>query len=279
MTRERAPLSTTDLTRIRSALEQAAAEEIMPRFGNLGEAQIRRKASAFDVVTEADEAAERAIIALLKPHFPEAVFIGEEGVHREPALLDLLGTAELCFLIDPLDGTRNFASSIPLFGVMAAAVASGEVVAGVIHDPVMGGSSMAVRGGGAFHEDRSGVRSALKVAAPVPLAEVEGIVGTNFLPEPLRSKVASNLSRLSTTNWFRCAAHEYRLAAAGHCHVLFYNKLMPWDHAAGWLIHREAGGFSAHFDGSAYLPVHRSGGLLCAPDEASWIAVRDALLQ
>jgi len=60
--------------------------------------------------------------------------------------------------------------------------------------------------------------------------------------------------------------------------VLFYNKLMPWDHAAGWLLHREAGGHSAHFDGSPYLPTHTTGGLLCAPTKASWDAVRAALL-
>lgn len=53
---------------------------------------------------------------------------------------------------------------------------------------------------------------------------------------------------------------------------------MPWDHAAGWLLHREAGGHSAHFDGSAYQPTHTSGGLLCAPDAASWQALKTALL-
>ena len=61
-------------------------------------------------------------------------------------------------------------------------------------------------------------------------------------------------------------------------HALLYNKLMPWDHAAGWLLHREAGGHSAHFDGSAYQPTHTSGGLLCAPDAASWQALKTALL-
>ena len=57
-----------------------------------------------------------------------------------------------------------------------------------------------------------------------------------------------------------------------------YNKLMPWDHAAGWLLHREAGGHGAHFDGSAYRPTHLTGGLICAPDAASWRLARDALL-
>jgi fructose-1,6-bisphosphatase/inositol monophosphatase family enzyme len=108
---------------------------------------------------------------------------------------------------------------------------------------------------------------------------MEGIVGTTFLPEPLRSTVNANLSRLASSTWLRCAAHEYRMAAAGHCHVLFYNRLMPWDHSAGWLLHREAGGYSAHFDGTAYRPAHLSGGLICAPDEASWQSARTALLE
>ncbi|HEY0183902.1 MAG TPA: inositol monophosphatase family protein, partial [Rhodopila sp.] len=73
-------------------------------------------------------------------------------------------------------------------------------------------------------------------------------------------------------------AHEYRMAAAGYCHVLFFNRLMPWDHAAGWLAHQEAGGYSAHFDGRSYRPAHTIGGLICAPDRASWELVRDGLL-
>jgi fructose-1,6-bisphosphatase/inositol monophosphatase family enzyme len=154
----------------------------------------------------------------------------------------------------------------------------GEVVGGVIHDPVRRDSAFALKGGGAWLVHEDGTRSDLRVAAPCPVAKMEGIVGTNFLPEPMRTTVNSHLSRLAMSNWFRCAAHEYRMAAAGHCHVLFYNKLMPWDHAAGWLLHREAGGFSAHFDGTAYLPSHTTGGLICAPDEASWHEVRAALL-
>jgi fructose-1,6-bisphosphatase/inositol monophosphatase family enzyme len=60
--------------------------------------------------------------------------------------------------------------------------------------------------------------------------------------------------------------------------VQFYNRLMPWDHLPGWLLHREAGGYAARFDGSAYTPQHRDGGLICAPDRACWEAVRATLL-
>jgi fructose-1,6-bisphosphatase/inositol monophosphatase family enzyme len=67
------------------------------------------------------------------------------------------------------------------------------------------------------------------------------------------------------------------MAAAGHCHLLSYNRLMPWGHAPGWLLHREAGGFSAHFDGTPFRVGRMSGGLLCAPDEASWHAAHRTL--
>lgn len=271
-----AKFSAGDLDLLAATLVQAAAEEVMPRFGKV---TARRKTSAFDIVTEADEASERAIAGALRAQFPGAVVIGEEAAAQDAGLLDALGSADLAFVVDPLDGTRNFASGLPLFGVMAAVVMRGEVVAGAIHDPVGGSTALALSGAGAWLQERAGTRERMQVAAPVPVGEIEGIAGTNFLPEPLRERVNARLSRLRMTNWFRCAAHEYRLAAAGHCHILFYNRLMPWDHAAGWLLHREAGGYSAHFDGSAYAATHTSGGLLCAPDRASWEAVRAALLE
>jgi fructose-1,6-bisphosphatase/inositol monophosphatase family enzyme len=268
-----------DLIReVGAILARAAAQEILPRFRTLTADQVRQKTSAFDIVTEADEAAEAVIAAGLHEAFPEALIVGEEGTHRDPALLKTIGSAELAFVVDPIDGTRNFASGLPLFGVMAAAIRRGEIVAGVIHDPICHDFAYAERDGGAWLEYADGRQTPLRVAPPVPVDKMEGIVGTTFLPQPLRNTVNGNLSRLATSTWLRCAAHEYRLAAAGHCHLLFYNKLMPWDHAAGWLLHREAGGYSAHFDGTPYRPTDLSGGLICAPDEASWHAAKAALL-
>jgi fructose-1,6-bisphosphatase/inositol monophosphatase family enzyme len=272
-------LDEPDLRRVGEILAAAAQSEILPLFRRLESTQIRQKTSAFDVVTHADEAAEAFITRNLLSAFPGAVVVGEEAVHRDPGLLDAIATAELAFIVDPIDGTKNFVSGLPLFGVMAAATSHGRVIAGAIHDPLRGDCAYALAGGGAWLEHADGSRVDMHVAAPVPVAQMEGIVGTTFLPEPLRTQVNSRLSRLSTTTWLRCSAHEYRTIAAGHCHILFYNKLMPWDHAAGWLMHQEAGGYSAHFDGTQYLPTHTSGGLIYAPDEASWRAVRAALLE
>jgi fructose-1,6-bisphosphatase/inositol monophosphatase family enzyme len=267
-----------DALRVSEILSHAAQAEIMPRFGALTAGQVREKSSRFDIVTDADEAAEQAISAALEAAYAGAVIVGEEATARDGSLLDAIGSVDLTFVLDPLDGTKNFVSGLPLFGIMAAATVRGEVVLAAIHDPVCRDTAFALRGEGAWIQRQDGSRVDLKVAAAVPVEGMDAIIGTNFLPEPQRAIVNGNLSRLAMSSWLRCAAHEYRMAAAGYCHLLFYNKLMPWDHAAGWLLHREAGGYSAHFDGTAYRPAHLTGGLICAPDEASWLLAREALL-
>ena len=259
-------------------LREAARAEILPRFQNLREGQVRQKSSAIDLVTDADEAAERMIEAALAKAFPGALVVGEEGSERDPELLGRLGSADLAFLVDPVDGTKNFSAGLPLFGVMAAAVMRGEVVAGLIHDPIMDDVAVAVRGEGAWVERRDGRRTDLRVASPVAMPEMYGVASWHFLAEPLRSRLTANLARVAGAASYRCAAHEYRMAAGGHCHFLLFGKLMPWDHAPGWLLHREAGGYSARFDGGPYRVTERSGGLLCAPDEESWRALRATLL-
>ncbi|MBN9058720.1 MAG: inositol monophosphatase, partial [Rhizobiales bacterium] len=219
----------------------------------------------------------RKITAALLKEFPGAVVIGEEAVSADETLLDRLDGADLAFVVDPVDGTKNFASGLTLFGVMAGVVVRGEAVGGVILDPIGGDWTTALRGEGAWTENSRGERNDLRVAAPKPVNEMAGTASWSLLPEPLRTQVCANLAATRSAAGYRCAAHEYRMLAGGHSHFALYAKLTVWDHVAGWLIHREAGGYSARFDGSAYLPAHREGGLLCAPDETSWRALQAAL--
>lgn len=259
-------------------LRAAARTEIMPRFRCLEQRAIRTKTSETDFVTDADLAAEAMITAGLDRMFPGCVVVGEEAVADNPALLDRLPDAELAFVVDPIDGTANFVAGLPLFGVMAAAVVRGQVVASAILDPVCDNTALAVRDGGAWIEEADGTRRALAVARPAPVNQMSGVVSWRYLPEPLRSQVIGRLGRLGGSSDYRCAAHQYRLAASGHCHCLVFNRLMPWDHLPGWLLHREAGGYAARYDGSGYRPGQVDGGLICAPDQASWQAVRSALI-
>ena len=266
------------LADVEALLRQAVVLDILPRWRRLGADAVRTKSGPLDLVTDADEAAERRITAGLETRFPGCLVVGEEATAARPALLDALAEAELAFVVDPVDGTQNFAAGLPLFGCMAAAVRRGEIIAAWIHDPLGRDTAMALRGEGAWIAAEDGSRRELRVAAPAPVSRMVGAVSWGFMPEPLKSRVTGRLPRLAATFGLRCAAHEYRLVAGGHAHALVYNKLMPWDHAPGWLLHREAGGYAAHFDGSAYAPKQRTGGLLVAPDRESWAALHAALL-
>lgn len=258
-------------------LAEAAIQEIMPRFRRLGEGDIREKTSPADLVTEADVNAERLITAQLKQRFPGAVIVGEEACSDDPRLLDGLGDADLAFTIDPVDGTFNFASGVPLFGVMLAVVSKGETVAGIIHDPVGKDWIVAVKGGGAHIRHANGETTKVQVASPADVSQMTGSVSWQYVAEPLRSRLARNHTKFLSQIGYRCAAHEYRIIASGGAHFAAYNKLMPWDHLPGALIHQEAGGYLARWDGSDYLPSHTGGGLLIAPDKESWRAIQDAL--
>lgn len=270
--------SARDAIAVALLLQAAARAEIMPRFRRLPAGSIRTKSGPLDFVTEADEAAERMIVAGLEHRFPGCVVVGEEAASADPAVLDRLADAELAFVVDPVDGTANFAAGLPLFGTMAAAIVNGEIAAAVIHDPVGDDTAFAVRGEGAWMEASDGTRKDLRVADPVPVSWMSGAASWRSLPDGAREAVYANLAGVAACWDYRCAAHEYRMLAAGDCHFLLFARLMPWDHAPGWLLHREAGGHSARLDGSDYRPTCRDGGLLCAPDQASWEALRAALL-
>jgi fructose-1,6-bisphosphatase/inositol monophosphatase family enzyme len=265
-------------TEVALLLRDAAKAEIMPRFRRLAAGAIRTKSGPMDLVTDADEAAERMITAGLHSRFPGCVVIGEEAAAADPAILETLVGADLAFVVDPVDGTANFAAGMPIFGCMAAAVVRGEVVGAWIYDPMGDDTAIALRGEGAWIETPGGERNDIRAAGPVPFGEMIGAVSWTWLPEPWKSRITGRLSRLRGGVQFRCAAHEYRLLATGGAHMLLYYKLMPWDHLPGWLLHREAGGYSARFDGSDYRPGHLDGGLLLAPDKDSWAEAREALL-
>jgi fructose-1,6-bisphosphatase/inositol monophosphatase family enzyme len=259
-------------------LRAASRAEIMPRFRRLGAESVREKSGPLDLVTDADEAAERMITHGLTRLFPGCLVVGEEAVASDPSLLDKLAGADLAFTVDPIDGTSNYAAGVPLFGCMAAVVMRGEVVAAVIHDPVINSSSLAVRGEGAWESGTGDQRTSLRAAAPAAIGKMTGTASWRYMPMHLREAVLKNLSKVAQTWDFRCAAQEHRMLAAGHCHFLMFNRLMPWDHLPGTLIHREAGGYCARFDGSPYVPGLTDGGLLCAPDRESFELLRQELL-
>jgi fructose-1,6-bisphosphatase/inositol monophosphatase family enzyme len=268
-----------DLAPVIALMREVAKTVILPHFKHLRGDEIRTKSGPLDPVTVADEAAEKALTAGLRALFPEADVLGEESVSADFSKLGRLKQGGKVWIIDPIDGTANFASELPLFGVMLALVENDSVRAGLIYDPFGDDTAVALAGQGAWMVAADGSRRRLQVAAPVPVAEMTGSVSWRYLPEPLRGHVLGRLDRLAGVTDFRCAAHQYRMMVSGHCHMQLFRRLYPWDHAAGFLLHQEAGGFARRFDGSAYVPSEIEGGLLLAPDAASWEALAEVLLR
>lgn len=267
-----------DVMALADVLRQAAKTEILPRFRRLEVHDVRRKSEASDLVTDADEQAERFIKAEMLRLAPDALFIGEETVAADPDLLGKLKDAELAIIVDPVDGTFNFASGIPAFGVMASVVYKGEAIAGIIYDPMGDDWVMSEKGSGAFLRRPDGQAVRLAVAGPKPLEEMYGMASGAYFFGEERLRVLTNLAKVRFFASYRCSAQEYRTIAGGHVDFVIYNKLMPWDHVGGSLIVQEAGGHVAKFDGSPYRPFEFSGGLLAATSPDSWNILRREII-
>jgi fructose-1,6-bisphosphatase/inositol monophosphatase family enzyme len=221
-------------------MREAAHSEILPRSQTAEPVGVREKTSHLDLVTEADVAAERRISASLTKAFPSAIVIGEEATAADPTLLRHLEDTKRAILVDPFDGTKTFASGLPLFGVIVAVVNRGEVAAGIILEPVGDTWTVALRGEGAWTERADGSWWSHRVASSRPLGEMLGLVSWMFLSEPFRSRVLRGMVHTAGAADYRSAAHHYRLLADGHNDFALFGKLMPWGHAAGWPVHREA---------------------------------------
>lgn len=260
------------------AMRAAAASEILPRFGTLSGDAIRAKTGPDDLVTDADIGAERVLSQRLGELLPGIVIVGEEAVSSDARILSQLADRELVGVIDPVDGTWNFAHGVPLFGSILAIVSGGATIAGLIHYPVTGDFLMARPGQGAWQVTRDGGRTRLAVVPSAPVAAMSGFVPLQAFESEMQRALAPRLPRFAQTTTWRCSAFEYRMLATGAMSFCLNAGLMPWDHAAGVLIHAEAGGYGALLSGEAYRPDMQQGHLLLAPDRASWDAIRAALL-
>ncbi|MBB6485239.1 inositol monophosphatase family protein [Rhizobium lusitanum] len=270
--------SDTDLDYLMTIVAEAAAQEIMPRFRNLGAGDISEKTSAIDLVTEADLLAEKHITVALKARFPGALIVGEEAYETNKSVVPALAHADLAFTIDPVDGTFNFAAGLPVFGTIVAVVAKGQTIASVIYDPVLGDTITAIRGAGAFLRRQAGQARRLSVAPAAPLSAMTGAISWGHMKEPDRSRVGGNLRKARMAFALNCSAYEYWMVASGKWHFIGHSTLMPWDHLAGVLVHQEAGGYTAKFDGTPYRPGETTGGIISAPDEHSWHIIRREII-
>jgi fructose-1,6-bisphosphatase/inositol monophosphatase family enzyme len=260
-----------DVARVSALIAAAAAEEIAPRFGKLAADDVRAKGPS-DPVTVADLAMERRLSEALPALLPGSTVVGEEAVSADAAIHDRLDGAAPVWVIDPLDGTTNFTEGRPAIAVIVALVHHGSTVAGWIHDPLNRTTATVEQGSGAWLD---GTR--LRVAAPVDPPAMIGALNFKYFPELMRERLKARRERVSAVRPLFCAGQEYLRLTRGEVHFAQFWRIKPWDHAAGVLLHHEAGGHAAHIDGEPYRPTDREGGLLLAPDAASWRALHETL--
>lgn len=241
---------------VTAIMRETADAEILPRWRRLEKHQIREKGPG-NLVTEADMEAERVLTLRLTELLPGSLVVGEEAVAGDPAVLERLGGTAPVWIVDPVDGTNNFAHHRPTFGVIVALVQDGRTVAGWILDPLGNRIATVVAGQGAW---LNGER--LRIEAGVPLDQMCGSVG-NIRKAPMAPFVRS-VSRAG------CVAHDYINLATGRLQFAHYTRLAPWDHAAGVLLVQEAGGVVALMDGTSYRPLPGQSNMLIAADQDGW---------
>lgn len=275
--------SLPDTDRVIAIMRRVAASEIMPRFGNLAAADIAEKRGPKDLVTIADTRAEKALAEALTGLAPGSAVVGEEGVDADPGMLEALGGSAPVWLIDPVDGTNNFANGKACFAVIIGYCAGGDIRAGWIHDPVNDVTVWAKEGEGTWI-DTALERRRLRLPAPKAVAQMTGSLGhrwTKRLKERIKAGLGWPGPRLVR---YGCTGREYMDLAIGRLDFAAYTRLKPWDHAAGVLIYREAGGVALVTDaareaerGYRPLPKILETTLLLAPNQACWRGLKASL--
>lgn len=251
-------------------VRRAAKAEIMPRFRSLSASDVSTKSRPDDLVTAADLAAEAMITRALSMAFPNALIVGEEAASKDPDLIAKIADAPLAFIVDPVDGTWNFAKGLAVFGVILAVTQFGRPAFGLIYDPMADDWAIADDETPATLERPTGATHPLKVSMGKPIDALSGHIHLHQFKGAQQRGVAALLPTFQHTEALRCSAHEYRMLAQGHTDFMLAATLNPWDHAAGALICQQAGGHVEMLDGGPYSAARQDGFLLIAPDRTTW---------
>lgn len=200
--------------------------------------KVRTKSTDIDLVTEADLASERLIVAAIRERFPGHTILAEEG---QGDVQELVGEADHLWLVDPLDGTVNYAHGLPVWGISLALAEQGQVVVAVSYNPLHDEMFWAERGQGTWLD---GAR--IQVSGTQNLREA--LVATGFayrratLAENNLAEFNAMMPRVQGIRRAGAAVIDMAHLACGRLDAYWEMHLKPWDWAAGWLLVEEAGG-------------------------------------
>ena len=254
---------------VADALRELSADIVLPRFRNLQSDDVQEK-SPGDLVTVADLEMEAALTLRLLALIPGSTVVGEEACAANPGLLSSVATGWV-WVVDPVDGTINFAEGREDFATMVALLREGEAVAAWIFQPTAHRLFAAEKGAG------SSADGGLVEIAPRNGGPLQGMVSTRYVPTPFKDAVARVDHDLATLEEGRASGVDYPALVGGDFDFLFYWRIFPWDHVPGSLIVTEAGGHVARLDGSPYRASDPQPGLLVAASAATWNAARKLL--
>ena len=248
---------------VSSLMRKVADEIVLPRYQRLAANEVEEKTPG-ELVTVADRESEAALAVGLALLLPEARILGEEASAADPGLMDVLDRGPL-WIIDPIDGTSNFASGKPPFALMIALAVDGVVEAGWIYDPLNMRLCYALRGGGAWiNGSRVFCRGS---GAELPVAGI----GMKYMTLEKRADCLERTAgKLQLAEIPLCAGEQYPRVVLGENDVALFERILPWDHAPGALFVIEAGGKVARPDGTPYQFWDGRHGLLTASTPALW---------
>ncbi|NUO40838.1 MAG: inositol monophosphatase [Streptomyces sp.] len=223
---------------VEEAVRKAAAAEIMPRFRRLAAHEVDEKSGPHDLVTDADRLAEQYLTEVLGALLPGSVVVGEEAVHANPASYEAIQGDAPVWIVDPVDGTRQFVHGDPGFSTLIALAQGGVVRASWTYAPALDQLATAVRGQGAFLDGER-----LYAGPPEPGRDLE--VATSH-PDYTTDEQKRALRGLWTDGLAPrpcgSAGLEYLAIARGQLDATAFSWEAAWDHAAGLLLVEEAGG-------------------------------------
>ena len=226
------------LADLQSIVLPAARDELLPRFARVE----RRHKVDGSVLTEADLAMQERIAGQLQQQFPGTDFLGEEMTVAEQK--QLLQSDKPVWCLDPLDGTSNFAAGIPYFCVSLALLQQGEVVLGLVYDPVRDECFSADAASGALLNGSP----LATVASGLSLRRATALIDFKRLEPDLARRLVSDIPYASQRS-FGAVALDWCWLAAGRSHVYLHGRSNMWDYAAGNYIFLAAGGFASTLEG------------------------------
>lgn len=272
-------LSDTQRDAVFTAVIEAAETAVLPRFQNLADNEIGSKTSPSDLVTIADREAELLLTKSLTAILPGSVVVGEEAVSENQNVLKAINEDAPVWIVDPVDGTRNFANGQTPFCVMVALAQRGTTQAAWIWRPIDSEMIVAFRDEGVrLFETNTGFDRPLQVSRPMTPTDMNGFVSFKYLSEENRLAAKKNAKKMRRIQAIGCAGEEYLRIAEGRDHFAVFGSLNPWDHAPGSLIVEEAGGLAV-IGGESYSPVHRQGPLWVASSAHVFETARTRLFE